>query len=277
MDKVVLTLKKDTPLPIEGEMICPDVFAGKSWAEIKKLPLFYGNKEKKLEEFFAVEGEDSDRIEIRGDLRNIKRIGQEMSRGKIHIIGKGGMHLGNRMRGGELVVEGDVGDWLGAEMTGGTIRIRGNAGHYVGAAYRGGQDGLNRGVILIEGNAGNMVGEYMRRGIIVVMGVAGDFAGCMMRGGTIIIFGNSGERPGGGMNRGTIILFQKPSLLPTFRYNCKVQPVFLRVLLRYLQELGTDQEQVAVLAEQYLEAGFLQYSGDISELGKGEILVYDQC
>jgi len=271
MNKTVLTLKDEVPVPVEADVISPGVLAGKSNREIRELPLFRGNKTVRLGDLFEVEGEGADHLQIRGSLDKFKKIGRGMSRGKIHIAGNAGMHLGSMMSGGEIVVEGDAGDWAGAEMTGGVIRVRGNAGHLAGAAYRGSPAGMNGGAIIIEGNAGGMVGELMRRGLIAVMGSAGDFAGAMMKGGTIFIFGSAGERPGGGMNRGTLVVFQKPLLLPTFRYDCRVNSVCLRVALNLLQRMGVGA------AGQYMDSAFLHYSGDFAESGKGEILIHDQC
>lgn len=271
MGKVILNLKTEIPVPVEAETISPDIFAAKTNREIKELPVFWGNKIKKLGELFDVEGEKEDNLEIRGQLRNVKKIGQGMSRGKIRIIGNAGMHLGSMMKGGEILVEGDAQDWLGAEMTGGLIRVKGNAGNLVGAAYRGASSGLNGGTIIIEGNAGSMAGELMCRGMLVILGRAGDFTGSMMKGGTIIVFGPNGERLGAQMKRGSLVVFQKPGLLPTFRFNCTMNPVFLRVAFTLLKQLGIQP------AGQYVDARFLKYSGDFSESGKGEILVYDQC
>jgi len=108
-------------------------------AAIRALPVFLGKRRRRLDDFFEVEGAASDEISVRGNLRKVKWIGRNMTRGRIGVVGDVGMHLGSSMKGGVIDVTGNVSDWLGAEMRGGLIRIRGNAGGQVGAAYRGGR------------------------------------------------------------------------------------------------------------------------------------------
>ena len=276
MDKVTLVLKEPLAIPVEAEFICPDVFADKNCREIESLPLHHGNRERRLGELFEVHGERSVRIMIEGDVSRVKKIGYGMTKGRIVIMGDAGMHLGAAMSDGEIIVEGNASDWLGAEMKGGVIRIKGDAGNLVGAAYRGSKSGMNQGMIIIEGNSGNEVGERMRKGTITIMGRAGDFLGASMTGGTIIVFGRIGMRSGAEMRRGTIVTFQEGDdtavplqLLPTFRYDCTYHPVFLRVYLKTLQRHGLE------IKEEYITGSYRRYNGDIVELGKGEILVYE--
>jgi formylmethanofuran dehydrogenase subunit C len=271
MSEVTLILREKSNIPIEADAIRPDIFADKSYQEIEILPIYYGNKERRLGEIFEVRGEKADRIRVIGDLSHIKKIGYGMKGGGIVIEGNVGMHLGATMEGGEIVVEGNASDWLGAEMRGGLIRVKGDAGNLIGAAYRGSKRGMNRGTIIVEGNAGNEVGERMRRGLIVILGDACDFIGARMIAGSIIVFGKIGERPGAGMKRGTIVTFHEPRLLPTFRYDCAYSPIFLRVYLRALRRCcGLE------IREDYITGSYRRYNGDISELGKGEILIYER-
>lgn len=268
---VTLRLKEPTTIPIEADSICPDQFVGRSQAEIEALPAFYGRRQVTLGDLFTVEGKDADQIVVEGDLRHVKKIGQRMTRGRITVRGDVGLHLGAYMRGGEIVVEGNAGDWAGAHMQGGRIWIRGNAGHLLGAAYRGEKRGMNRGVIIVEGDAGQEVGAQMRRGLIVVLGDVGDFVGAKMIAGTILVSGRLGARAGAGMKRGTIVaLSDHAELLPTFRYACRYQPVFLRHYLLCLREWGMS------VGDEYVEGFYRRYHGDITALGKGEILIYDQ-
>jgi len=266
-----LRLKEPTTIPIEADSICPDQFVGRSRAEIEALPAFYGRRKVTLGGLFTVEGGDSDQIVVEGDLRHVKKIGQRMTRGRITIRGDVGLHLGAYMRGGEIVVEGNAGDWAGAHMQGGRLWIRGNAGHLLGAAYRGEKRGMNRGVIVVEGDAGQEVGAQMRRGLIVVLGDVGDFAGAKMIAGSIIVSGRLGARAGAGMKRGTIVaLADHAELLPTFRYDCRFQPTYLRFYLLRLREWGLP------ITDEYLDGTYRRYHGDVTALGKGEILIYDQ-
>ncbi len=281
MGEVTLCLRESATIPIEADSICPDYFAGRSRAEIMALPAYYGRRKVTLGDLFTVEGEHSDSIVVEGDrsaecsrrsLRHVKRIGQGMSRGRITIHGDAGLHLGAEMCGGEISVHGDVDGWAGAQMSGGLIRVRGNAGPMLGGAYPGEGRGMCGGVIIVEGDAGPRAGERMRRGLIAVQGSAGEFAGARMIAGSIFVFGTLGARAGAGMKRGTIVSLGglADGLLPTFCYACSYRPTFLRFYLRRLQEwhLPVAQEQV--------EGLFRRYTGDITTLGKGEILVYDQ-
>jgi formylmethanofuran dehydrogenase subunit C len=265
---IILKLREKYEIPIEAENISPDVFFYKTRLEIEDLTLSYGNKEKKLGEVFDVEGEKSDQIFIEGDLSTIKKIGYGMSRGKISIRGDVGLHLGSFMKGGEIFVEGNVDSWVGAEMTGGLIRIKGNAGNRVGGIYRGTMSGMNHGTIIVEGNAGFEVGSFMRRGLIVVLGNAGDFIGSYMIAGTIFVFGTPGARAGAGMRRGTIVTFHPVPLIPTFKYNTTYTPDFLKIYFHFLKKQGISIE------DEYFKGPYKRYHGDISELGKGEILQF---
>ena len=280
MDEITLHLREPTTIPIEADSICPDHFVGRSRAEIEALPAFYGRRKVTLGDLFTVEGENSDNVVVEGDrsaersrrsLRHVKKIGQRMTRGRITVRGDVGLHLGAYMSGGEIIVEGNAGDWAGAHMQGGRLWIQGNAGHLLGAAYRGEKRGVNRGMIVVEGDAGRETGAQMRRGLIVVRGDVGDFAGAKMIAGSIFVFGRLGARAGAGMKRGTIVaLGDHAELLPTFRYDCRFQPVFLRYYLLRLREWGLP------IRDEYLESSYRRYHGDITTLGKGEILIYDQ-
>jgi formylmethanofuran dehydrogenase subunit C len=265
-----LSLKMMPQAPLEAETITPDAFIGKSADEIAALPLMHGNEKALLGDFFEIEADGSDAIVLNGDLGRVKSIAAGMTRGKVIVNGNAGMHLGAGMRGGEIDVFGNAGDWAGAEMSGGTIHIRQNAGHGLGGAYRGSRRGMNRGLIIVDGNAGNEAGAVMRRGLIAVQGNVGDFAGAFMIAGSIIVFGKLGIRAGAGMLRGTIVAFQEPELLPTYSYGCGYQPVFLRLMLRELQNYGMP------VTDEYMSGVYRRYSGDLNRLGKGEILVYDQ-
>jgi len=124
-------------VPLEAEHVSPDHVAGLSNNAVRALPVFHGKRQCRLDDFFTVEGDGSDDIEILGDASRVKWIGQNMTRGSIKIHGNAGMHLGSGMRGGTIEVTGNASDWVGAEMTKGLIRIHGNAGGQIGAAYRG--------------------------------------------------------------------------------------------------------------------------------------------
>jgi formylmethanofuran dehydrogenase subunit C len=261
---------RSTTIPVEAEAVTPDNLAGKSAAEIAALPVQHGNAQVPLGEFFRVEGDAGDReIVLEGDCARVKWLGASMTSGRLTIHGNAGMHLGAEMTGGEIHVHGHAGDWVGAEMRGGRIHVHGDAGHLVGGAYRGSRAGMRGGAILVDGKAGNEIGGTMRRGFVVIGGDAGDFAGVSLIAGTVFVFGQPGIRTGAGMKRGTVAVFGgPPQVLPTFRYDCTYQPVFMRLYLRQLLAWGFAR------AGEFLEGCYRRYSGDLVALGKGELLYW---
>jgi formylmethanofuran dehydrogenase subunit C len=271
---LTLTWKASTQIPVEAECITPENLAGKSVAEIERLPVQHGNRQEALAKFFSVRGDAADgEVVLVGDSSRVKWIGAGMSRGRIAIHGNVGTHLGSEMLGGRIIVNGNAGDWVGAEMRGGLIQVHGSAGHQVGAAYRGSRRGMRGGTILIHGSAGNEIGSTMRRGLIAIGGDSGDFAGVSMIAGTIMLAGSPGIRIGAGMKRGTIALLGQstqstvPTLLPTFRFDCEFQPVFMRLVISMLRQAGFP------VADQVWNACYRRYSGDVVALGLGEIFV----
>ncbi len=265
-----LTLKESPTVPLEAEILSPDTFAPLRHAEVAALPVYLGKRQRRLDDFFTIEGDGSDELKIRGDLARVKWIGRGMTRGKITIDGNVGMHLGAYMKGGTIEVQGNSSDWVGAEMTGGVIHIHGDAGGQLGSAYRGSLKGMNGGVILVEGSAGIEVGMRMRRGVIAVRGPVRDFAGLQMKGGTLFLLGGAELRTGAWMVRGTIVCMKTIPLLPTFAYACTYNPVFLRLYARRLQERGfsISLPQSGV---------YRRYSGDAAVPGKGELLIWQSA
>jgi formylmethanofuran dehydrogenase subunit C len=266
---ITLTLAEHPKVPLEAEVLCPDVMMPLSHRAICALPVCLGRRQRRLDDFFQVEGEASDELEIRGDAGKVKWIGRGMTRGRILISGNAGMHLGAYMKGGTIDVSGSASDWVGAEMAGGLIRVRGSAGGQAGAAYRGSSSGMRDGTILIGGDAALEVGMRMKRGTIVVAGRVRDFAGLQMKGGTIILGGGAELRTGAWMLRGTIISLQSIPLLPTFAYACSYVPDFLRVYARHLGPLGF------ALPCDEASGSYQRFTGDASVPGKGEILVWN--
>jgi formylmethanofuran dehydrogenase subunit C len=265
---ITLTLKEHPAVPLEAEVISPDVTANLAHDAVRALPVFLGKRQCRLDDFFEVKGEASDELEVHGDASKVKWMGRGMTRGRIGIVGNAGMHLGAHMKGGTIEVSGNTSDWVGAEMVEGLIRIRGNAGGQVGAAYRGSPSGMRGGTILVGGTAGLEVGMRMKRGVIVIAGLVRDFAGLQMKGGTIFLLGGAELRTGAWMMRGTIVSLAPISLLPTFSFACAYNPTFLRLYAKHLQALG-----YAVPFETQ-QGVYRRYTGDTSVPGKGEILVW---
>src|SRR4051812_11943451 len=97
---LTLTLKEPPTVPLEAEVLSPDTLAGLSHADVRALPVFHGKRQLRLDDFFDVEGDGSDEIELRGDLTKVKWIGRSMTRGTIRVVGNVGMHLGAYMKDG---------------------------------------------------------------------------------------------------------------------------------------------------------------------------------
>ncbi len=265
---ITLRLKEQPNVPLEAEAIAPDRIAGLANDAIRALPIFLGKRQRRLDDFFEVEGSTSDQLEIHGDASKVKWIGRAMTHGRITIHGNAGMHLGAYMKGGIIEVTGNASDWIGAEMADGLIRVAGNGGGQVGAAYRGSLAGMKGGTILIGGSAGLEVGMRMKRGVIAVAGPVRDFAGLQMKGGTILLCAGAEIRTGAWMFRGTIVSLKPIQLLPTFSYGVAYTPTFLRIYAGHLRSLG-----VPIPVDPKLGC-YRRYTGDTAVPGKGEILVW---
>ncbi len=265
---LILKLHTQPDVPLEADCICPDKFAQLSLQQVEQLPVFHGNRQVALGDFFHCSGDNDGHIQIEGDISKLKHIGSMMSFGSIRISGSVGVHTGAAMSGGEIIIEGDADDWLGPEMLGGRIVVKGNAGHMVGSGYRGSTVGMQGGEILVLGNVKNETGHVMRRGLIAVNGNAGDFTGVNMLAGNIFVFGEMGIRTGAGMKRGSIVSQTEPQMLPTFSYACRYRPVFLTHYLSYLVESGFSIDPDMTRGE------FERWCGDSVELNRGEILFY---
>lgn len=265
---ITLILKEEPHVPLEAEVLTADILAPLRNDEIRALPVYLGKRERRVADFFDVDGELGDEISIRGDARRVKWIGRGMTRGRITIDGNVGMHLGAYMKGGSIEVSGHASDWVGAQMSGGLIRVRGNAGGQVGAAYRGSNSGMTDGTIIVNGSAGLEVGMRMKRGTIVVGGPVRDFAGLQMKGGTIVLGSGAELRTGAWMMRGTIISLKPIPLLPTFAYAATYSPTFLRLYAKHLAALDVT------LPHGNGDGLYQRYNGDSSVPGKGEIFVW---
>jgi formylmethanofuran dehydrogenase subunit C len=264
---VFFHLKRPPTVPLEAEVLSPDVVADLSNAEIRNLTVYHGKRQLPLSEFFDVYGERSSELILDGALHKVRWIGKSMSQGSVTIHGSVGMHLGAYMSGGRIEVHGNASDWIGAEMKNGFIHVHGNAGGQVGAAYRGALRGMKNGTIIVDGSAGLEVGMRMRRGTIVIRGPAKDFTGLQMKGGTIILLSGAEIRTGAWMNRGTIISLKPLHLMPTFAHSSDVRPAFVSLLANHLKQFGVDFPTAT-------PGTYRQYAGDLSVSDKGEILIW---
>lgn len=265
---ITLTVKEAPGVPLDAEVLSPDVLVSLSNEDIRALPVALGKRQRRVDDFFTVEGAASDEIAIRGDVSRVKWIAQGMTRGRVTIDGSVGMHLASGIKGGSVEVSGDASDWIGAEMAGGFIRVRGSAGGQVGAAYRGGLAGMTGGTIVIDGSAGHEIGMRMKRGTIAVGGRVKDFAGLQMKGGTILLGSGADLRAGAWMIRGTIVSLAPIALLPTFAYAATYNPTFMRLYAKQFAALNI------ALPFDERDGAYERYTGDTSVPGKGEILLW---
>ncbi|MDH5201416.1 MAG: formylmethanofuran dehydrogenase subunit C [Candidatus Bathyarchaeota archaeon] len=276
MKELWLTPTQLPSIPVEAEVISPDVVSGKTLKEIEGLKVYVGNSAHRLGEFFEVEGEVAEAaadqmIVVDGSVQTIKYIGAKMTAGSILVKGCAGMHTGSQMSGGELVVEENTRDWAGAEMKGGLLRIGRDSRNLTGAAYRGSSEGMTGGCIVVDGDAGVEVGSFMRRGMIIVRGGVGPFAGVHMNGGEIFVFGRAARRLGAEAkgNGGFIAcLGEVESILPTYLYDTTYTPAFMKLYLRQMRDdLGIEE------ATNFIDAPFRRYRGDLAVGGNAEILI----
>lgn len=191
--------------------------------------------------------------------------------GSIRLLGDLGRadRLGAGLAEGTITVEGDVGAQAGAGMTGGILEIEGDAGPRAGAAPPGYKRGMAGGELVVHGTCGEEAGATMRRGTLVIGKAAGDRTGLGMIAGTVIVFGAAGRETGLWSKRGSVVALGKIEPPPTYTYACTYQPVHLRLTLARLR----DRFRLPV-QRKHLAGSYRRYSGDMAELGRGEILAW---
>lgn len=248
---------KQFKYPIYAECITPDNFQGKTTAEIAELPVFEGNKPKKLGDLFKIEQDatEAPSIVINGDVSEVRRVGMHMKNGEIVINGNVGMHLGEKMAGGKIIVNGNAGQWAGSVMKKGLIEIHGDAGDYLASPYRGVSEGMKGGKIVVDGNVGSDSGCYVRGGIIKIKGNAGPFLGFHMSNGTVQVEKNAGPRLGANMVGGKLVIGGTvESMMPTFTIDGAKPKVKI------------DETEVA-------QGPFYVFLGDLAEKGTGKLFI----
>jgi len=220
-------------------------------AELARRPVrAEGPEPLKLGDLFDVSGDPGGRLRFEGDLALADRVGAGLSEG-------------------EVIVEGNVGAEAGVGMTGGSLEIRGDAGPRAGAAAPEARRGMTGGELIVHGSAGPEAGALMRRGLIAIAGGAGSHAGASMIAGTVLVFGGIGAAAGLWSKRGSIVALGPVTVPPTYRYACTYQPVHLCLILTRLRT-----RYALPVEERYVTGFYRRYSGDLADLGKGEILAW---
>jgi formylmethanofuran dehydrogenase subunit C len=265
-DTVTLTLRAPPERLVEAECIVPDRFATLGAREIAELPVWEGRRQLRLGDLFDVQGERSATVRVVGDASMVDAMGAGMTGGELVVDGTAGRYVGSRMGGGRLRVTGNAGYGAGLEMAGGVLQIDGDAGDRVGAARLGASKGMLGGEIIVRGAVGAEAGARMRRGTLVCAR-AGPRAGEAMIAGTVFVFGSAGEGAGCWNKRGSIVVLGDVAIPLTYGYDCTYRPPHVALALRSLRarfQLPID--------DAHLTGRYARYSGDLAELGKGEIL-----
>ena len=241
--------------PIRGRADLGDAFAG-GWAalsaaELARRPVrLDGEAAVPLGDVFELSGTPSGLIRLQGDLRRADRVGAALSEGTV-------------------VVESGVGHEAGIGMSGGVLDVRGDAGDRVGGAAADARRGMTGGELVVRGSVGAEPGTRMRRGLLVVARHVGARPGPAMIAGTLLVFGNAGRAPGIGSKRGSIVALGGIDIPATYRYACTYQPDHLRLMLVRLRDRYGFKVQ-----KRHLTGFYRRYSGDLGDLGRGEILAW---
>jgi formylmethanofuran dehydrogenase subunit C len=265
-ERITLTLRAPIAHPLDADAIAPDRLAALDAHEISALRLWDGRNAVSLGDVFTVAGDRSSNVVLEGDLTKLRGVGTLMSAGTLEVSGSIGSSLGARMRGGAIRVGGNAGDDAGTAMAGGSIVIAGNAGDRVGGALQGASKGMTGGEIVVRGSVGREAGARMRRGILYCASCDVG-AGTAMIAGNIIVAGLIADGVGASNKRGTIVALGAVRVPPAYAYACTYRPPHLSLMLRSLRtrfDLPVDDAHVHGL--------FKRYSGDLAEIGKGEIL-----
>jgi formylmethanofuran dehydrogenase subunit C len=197
-----------------------------------------------------VKGEAAGRIRFEGDFSQVDRLAAGLSEGAV-------------------VVDGNLGRDAGAGMAGGSVEITGDAGSGAGGAALEARRGMTGGEMVVHGSVGREVGSRMRRGLVVVGRDAGADAGFGMIAGSVIILGGAAGEVGLWSKRGSIVALGVVKIPITYRYACTYEPMHVRLMLRRLRTRYS-----LPLEERHLVGLYRRYSGDLADLGRGEILAW---
>jgi formylmethanofuran dehydrogenase subunit C len=249
--ETTLTLRRPLSQRVDAATVAWDALRGLEAATIEAQEVWVdGSGRSRLGDLFEIRATEGERVRLVGDL------------GRMDGIGAG-------LTGGTLVVEGDAGWYVGQGMSGGSIEVKGRVGPQAGGALPGAKRGMTGGEILVRGSAGPGTGSGLRRGLIVVEGEVAEGAGRAMLAGSIVVFGAVGAEPGLWSKRGSVVALGAVTPPATYRYACTYRPSYLPVTLRYLK-----RRYGCPVTPDHLAGLYRRYSGDLAELGAGEILAW---
>ena len=268
MSALTFTLKHKPAQRVNMSPLVCNLLTGMALADIGAITLQSGKCKLRVDELFTLEGADTQNIVIKNSLDNLDFIGKDLEGGSISVVGDAGAYLAFGMNAGEIKVSGNVGLYAACEMKKGYLEVSGNAGDFLGAALPGNKMGMKGGIILIKGNVGERVGDHMRRGNILIEGNAGDYCGSRMTAGTIAVMGQTGRHLGYAMRRGTLLLWNQPTLSASFN-DCGTHTLaFLPILFASFKSLNSRFADASIAFNRVQ-----RYAGDMSEMGRGEVLV----
>jgi len=268
MNALTFTLKHRPDQGVDMSPLVPHLLEGLEPKEIAALELQTGKRKVRVDELFTISGSDTQAIVIKNSVAKLDFIGKELQDGSIKVEGDAGAYLGFGIKSGEIIVDGNVGLYAGCEMKKGFIKITGNAGDFLGGALPGNKMGMKGGTILVKGNVGERAGDHMRRGNILIEGNAGDYCGSRMTAGTIAVMGQTGRFLGYAMRRGTLLLWNQPQLSASFN-DCGAHTLaFLPILFASFKKLNSKFADASIAFNRVQ-----RYAGDMSEIGRGEVLV----
>jgi formylmethanofuran dehydrogenase subunit C len=250
---LTLTLLSEPPARVLAGPLIPERLRGLNASAVAAVELRCGGETATVGELFEVSGAGTEepQLVLAGDLRRFDGVGA-------------------RMASGEIEVRGDVGDWAGAEMAGGVLRILGDAGVRLGGAHPGARVGMTGGEIVVSGDAGEEAGAGMRRGLVAVAGQTRAGAGLRMLAGTVIALGGIGAEAGLGNKRGSLVSGRPVEPLPVYALAARFRPPALTLQLIRARELGLTVDDA------FLRGTWARWSGDRTELTRGEILIFDE-
>ncbi len=251
-------------------------------AQLRRLPLPYGNEQQPVAEWFRVTGRPRQAVRLRfeGGSPCFDGLGAGLEQGVIDLQGEAGDGAGREMRGGSLQIHGSAGAYAGAGMQGGTLQIHGSAGLGAAGALPGQALGMRGGFVHIHGDAGERAGTGMRRGLLLIQGQSGAACAADIRAGTVLVLQGIAPRAARNtalrMRRGTLLLGRAPSSLPaTFHLCAEFEPVFLRLLWRQLASVLPPHWAGRTHPRRQPPVRVRKYAGDLAVAGQGEILILD--
>ncbi|MEA2841877.1 MAG: formylmethanofuran dehydrogenase subunit [Methylobacteriaceae bacterium] len=266
MKPFTFSLRGEPDQRLDCAALVPHRLAGLGPAEIARIALNTTKQKITAGDAFHIRAGDLAAIRFEGGSERLDNIGEGLAAGALDVEGPVGKAAGRKMSGGRLTISGDAGPFAGSGLSGGRIEITGSAGDFLGGPFPGEMQGMRGGLIVVRGRAGDRAGDRMRRGIIVIEKGSGDYVASRMIAGTLLVLGATGRLPGYLMRRGSLLLREKPSLSPAFLPCGTFAFGFARL---FADSLKPESRAAARL----LKGSFERYAGDMSVLGKGEVLV----